>query len=155
MTSQLLATYRRFRSVGSGLVGRDAECALRSARTLLAFRELESRDLVRMLCEPESGNYFDCCGSEENPRDQKAMEDIIERLGVWRTASEYFDGREWQHADSCGMHAGYVNPLCPFENCYVIDEMAVAVREAEAALYEQEAERENALDAACRDIVTV
>lgn len=63
--------------------------------------------------------------SEEQAR--KDMVEILNRDGVWRTVSEWFDGEEWQQADSCGMHAGYENPLDPFENCYVIDEMQSAL----------------------------
>lgn len=139
VTAELLSLYRRCRrDKPFMLVGRDAECSLSAAKTILAFRELESRGLVRMRAEPEQENYFDVFGEPESYTNaqghevsaDKAREDLIatlDRDGCWWTVSEWFDGDEWQHADSCGMHAGYKNPLDPFENCYVIQEMRAAV----------------------------
>lgn len=128
MNAELLSLYHRCRRDKPFMrVGRDAECSLAAAKTILAFRELESRGLVRMRAEPETDNYFDVFGDEGTPAQRKRTEEIIERLGCWWTVSEWFDGDEWQHADSCGMHTGYKNPLDPFENCYVIDEMQAAV----------------------------
>lgn len=128
MKKELLKMYRKCRAAKPFmLVGRDAECSLNSARTILRFRELEADGLVRMRCEPETENYFDVYGAEENPKYQKQMEEAIERFGLWWTCSEWWDGEEWRIADSCGMHTGYQNPLDPFENCYVIGEMKEAI----------------------------
>ena len=147
MKAELVKLYRRFRKENSMVhVGRDAECALRCAKTLVRFRQLEADGLVRMRMEEEQENYFDVYGREDNPKHQKQMEDIIERLGCWRTVAEWFDGEEWQEADSCGMHTGYQNPLSPFENCYIIQEM----RSALDALDEHQATiRETALAECC------
>ena len=113
------------------LVGHKARLALDAAKTLIRFRELEADGLVRMRCEPETENYFDVYGREDSAKHQKKTEDIIERLGCWWTVSEFFNGEEWEHADSCGMHTGYNDPLSPFENCYVIDEMRAAINAAD------------------------
>lgn len=144
MNRELLVTYRKFRQHSPFMVvGHNARMALDAARTLLRFRELEDRGLVRLRCEPELENYFDVFGEPEPERNghrisqdaaNKELEAVLERYGVWWTCSEYFDGQAWQHADSCGMHTGYKDASCPFENCYIIDEMAEAVRLAEDQL---------------------
>jgi hypothetical protein len=135
------------------LVGRDAECSLRSARTILAFREKESEGKVRMRAEPEEESYLSVYGDDELRNAErnghpvpyeKAREELVEMLddkGVWFTVSEWFDGNEWHHADSCGMHTGYDDPLDPFENCYVVQEMQAALdklEEHESTLQETE-----------------
>lgn len=149
---QIKKLYRKFRKNNpSMLVGRDAEHALRAARILQRFNELEEQGLVRMVQEPEEESYFGVYGEPDTEKERKEIEEIIERLGCWWTASEYFDGDAWEQASSCGMHTGYVDPLDPFENCYVIDEMAAAIEKAEEVL----AEPSRAFDAACRDIVTI
>jgi hypothetical protein len=159
MTTELSRLYARFRPVTH-----TAKEALRSAKILLRFRELESDGLVRLRCGPEEG-YFDAYGKPEAyvgefgrrvsaKQATKELEDLLERLGVWWTCSEWFDGENWQHADSCGMHTGYQNAACPFQNCYVVDEMEAAIELAENHLAEMKAESINAFDAACRDIVT-
>lgn len=128
MTKELMKLYAKCRaSKPFMLVGSDAKCSLQTARTILAFRQAEADGLVRMRMEPENENYFDVYGCEDDPKHQKEMEDIIERLGCWWTCSEFFDGDEWQEADSCGMHTGYRDPLDPFQNCYVVDEMRAAL----------------------------
>lgn len=138
ISPELLAMYRKCRTRKPFmLVGRDAECSLRSAKTILAFRQLESDGLVRMRCEPEEESYFDVYGKPElewrnghtlsREETDKNLEALLELDGVWWTVAEWFDGYEWQQADSCGMHAGYKNPLDPFENCYVIQEMQSAI----------------------------
>jgi hypothetical protein len=143
VNAELLALYRKCRlSKPFMLVGFDAKCSLDAARTILEFRELEARGLVRMRAEPEQESYFSVFGEPEPQRGQtqkqanEALEAILERDGVWWTCSEWFDGDEWQHADSCGMHAGYKNPLDPFENCYVVDEMQAAIDAWKAHLEE-------------------
>lgn len=119
------------------LVGRDAECSLDTARTILAFRQAEADGLVRLRAEPEQENYFSVFGDhgpfERNGHEisveqwRKETTETLDRDGVWWTCAEWFDGEEWQMADSCGMHAGYKDPLDPFENCYVVDEMRSAL----------------------------
>ena len=152
----LLAMYQKCRLYkASMLVGRDAECSLRTARTILAFREAEKAGLVRLRCEPEEENYFDVYGREDDEREQKRMEEIIERDGCWWTCAEWFDGEEWQMADSCGMHTGYADPLDPFQNCYIPGEMQSALDALAAFQDEQQSEAEEAHECACRDIVTV
>lgn len=149
------------------LVGQDAKCSLESAKTILRFRELESDGLVRLRAEPEEESYFDVYGdieldhAERNGHPisrEQARKDLIETLerdGVWWTVAEWFDGDEWQQADSCGMHTGYKNPLDPFENCYVIQEMQSAIDALEAHQASEAAEISESQDAACRDIATV
>ena len=128
MKTEILKEYIKFRQHSPFmLAGRNSELALMSAKTLVAFRQAEADGLVRMRCEPEEENYFDVYGRDGTPAELKRMEEIIERLGCWWTVAEWFDGSEWNQADSCGMHAGYKNPLDPFENCYVIDEMRSAL----------------------------
>lgn len=135
MKKELVAMYLEMRlKKPFMLVGRDAACSLRAAKTLLAFRLAESDGLVRMRCEPEQEAYDMgdlICERNGHPiskeQARKEMVEILERNGVWWTVSEFFDGKGWRQADSCGMHAGYKNPLDPFENCYVIDEMQSAL----------------------------
>ena len=140
MNPKLLSLYRQCRKQKPFmLVGSDAACSLASARTLLAFAEAESDGLVRMRCEPEQESYFDVYGDLERDgvtrnghplsREQArtALVETLELDGVWWTCSEWFDGSEWQEADSCGMHTGYSDPLNPFQNCYVIGEMQSAL----------------------------
>lgn len=152
----LLAMYQRCRaSKPFMLMGQDAACSLRSAHTILAFREAEKAGLVRLRCEEEQENYFDVYGREDDEKQQKEMEAILERDGCWWTCSEWFDGEEWQHADSCGMHTGYRDPLDPFQNCYIIDEMQAALDALTSFQDERASEAEESENAACRDIVTV
>ena len=58
---------------------------------------------------------------EENERE---LSELLERTGVWGSIGEVWDGSEWVEADSCWGHAGYDNPDCPIENCYIVDRMA-------------------------------
>jgi hypothetical protein len=156
ITPALLTMYQRCRkSKPFMLVGRDAECSLRAARTILAFRETEKAGLVRLRAEEEQENYFDIYGREDNEKRQREMEAIIERDGCWWTCSEWFDGTEWHQADSCGMHTGYSDPLDPFQNCYIVDEMQAALDALASFQDKQASEGAETHDAACRDIVTV
>ncbi len=142
MNNELLALYKKCREKKPFMLsGRDAECSLSAAKTILAFREAESDGLVRMRCEPEQESYFSVFGDAEiedasrnghpisKDEARKQLVEILERHGVWWTCSEWFDGEEWHHADSCGMHTGYGRPLDPFENCYIVDEMQSALDE--------------------------
>jgi len=158
---KLLALYLRARTEKPFMQsGCDAACSLATAKTILAFNDAEKRGLVRLRCEPESESYFDVYGEPEPRRGQsqkdanKELEATLERDGVWWTCSEYFDGEEWQHADSCGMHAGYKDPLSPWENCYIVQEMQAAIDELEKHNGKTEEESAEAFSAACRDLIT-
>lgn len=168
LTKELIAMYHKCRKHKPFmLVGRDAECSLSAARTILRFQELESEGLVRMRAEPEEESYRDVFGDPEpgerngHPRTQedadKELDEILERDGCWWTVAEWRkdDDSEWEQADSCGMHTGYSDPLDPFENCYVVQEMQSAIDALEKYLDEQKSEQVESEDAACRDIVTV
>lgn len=168
LTKELIELYHKCRrDKPFMLVGRDAECSLSAARTILRFRELESEGLVRMRAEPEEESYRDVFGDPEpwdrngHPRTQKEadeeLDEILDRLGCWWTVAEWRkdEDSEWEQADSCGMHTGYEDPIDPFENCYVVQEMQSAIDAIEEHLDEQKSEREEAESCACRDIETV
>jgi len=137
MNKNIAPLYRKFKA--SGL---NANQSLQSAKTVYAFQQLEAEGLVRMRAEPETDCYLDVHGEPEAytakngkrvsaEQAKKELIEILDRYGCWWTTSEYLDENgEWQQADSCGMHTGYENVLCPFQNCYVVDEMAAAVRAA-------------------------
>lgn len=103
-----------------------AVCAFESARTLQAWRVAESQGLVRLVAEPEQDNYFDVYGEPDSERERAQILDSIERCGLWFVKAEYFDGNQWEHADSIGMCI-YSDPCSPFENCYVPDLMRSAL----------------------------
>lgn len=167
MNAELLNLYKQFRKASPFmLVGHNARLALDSAKTLLRFRELEADGLVRLRCEPEEEAYDpgDMLEHWERnghpvPRRQaeKELNEMLNNLGVWWTCTEWRpdEESEWRHADSCGMHSGYNNPKSPFENCYVIDEMAAAVDAYENYAAENQAEQTEAEAMACRDIQTI
>lgn len=148
------------------LVGHDARCSLDAARTILRFRELEAQGLVRMRAEPEEESYFDVYGEPEGyvnaqghrvsaEQECEEMCATLERDGCWRTVSEWFDGDDWQEADSCGMHTGYRNPCDPFENCYVVQEMQAAIDALEGHAAEGSRESAERAEWEARDTVTV
>ncbi len=150
------------------LVGFDAKLSLDAAKTLVEFERLESLGLVRMRCEPEEERYFDVFGKPDaytngqgkrvSAEDAlKEMVEMLDRDGCWWTVAEWraSENEDWDQADSCGMHAGYKDPLSPFENCYVIQEMQSAI-DALQAYREQTAKEQTESEAmACRDILTV
>lgn len=135
MDTNLKRNYFRFRHQG-GIVGKDAEQALRNARTLERWNELEEQGRVRLRAEPEEEGYFDTYGEPYNAKERQAIIDQIEMNGCFRVISEYKESceacghDEWCHADSIGMCI-YNDPLSPFENCYVIDLMASAIEQAD------------------------
>ncbi len=167
MKAQLVRMYLKCRKAKPFmLTGQDAKCSLATAKTILEFRQLESDGLVRMRSEEEQESYFvvfgdDSDGAERNghPIDakqaRKETEEMLERYGVWWTCSEWFDGDEWQEADSCGMHAGYKDPLDPFENCYVVGEMQAAIDALKSHQDSIAFETNESQAMACRDIATV
>ena len=151
------------------LVGHDAECSLRFAKTLHRFRELERLGVVRMRAEPEQESYLSVYGDDELrhaernghpiPYDQtrKELIALLDSKGVWFTVSEWRPDTDsaWEHADSCGMHTGYDNPLDPFENCYIAQAMQAAIEAYEDHANMTQREATEAHLAACADIATV
>ena len=129
-----MKTYLDFRKAGY-----TASQSLYMAKVVAEFEELGD-DCVKIEAEPEMENYFDVYGEPEGytnihgkrvsaEQERKDMLEQFERDGVWCVASYYKDETgEWQHADSVGMCAGYKNPLCPLQNCYVPDLMLSAVK---------------------------
>ena len=115
----------RFRAVGQ-----TADSALRSAKTLLAFRKAEDRGLVRLSMKEEQESYFDVYGELDATEEQrKRTVELIENLGCYCVYSEFrmcakCNTFEW--ADSIGFCI-YEKPLDPFCNDYVIDLMASAL----------------------------
>ena len=71
--------------------------------------------------EPYRGSDGRWRTREENERE---LSELLERTGVWGSIGEVWDGSEWVEVDSCWGHAGYDNPDCPIENCYIVDRMA-------------------------------
>lgn len=134
MKSNPILKYRSFRECGMSPVH-----ALSAAKTLLEWESLEYDDRVRLRAEHEQENYFDVFGQPDGyvnaqghrvspEQERKEICESIERYGNYYIVSEYFDGEEWQHADSIGMCAGYRNVLDPRENWYVPDLMAAAIK---------------------------
>lgn len=164
--TELLNLYRKCRAKKPFMIiGEDAKVSLRTAKTILRFRQLEADGLVRLRAEPEQESYFDVFEPEGYTNaeghwvtaDQARKEicEVLDRDGVWWTCSEWFDGEEWQQADSCGMHTGYKNPLNPFENCYIVGHMASAIDALESHLADQAKELSESQEMACRDIATI
>jgi hypothetical protein len=133
MDTQLRQDFRHFLYNGpSMMTGRQAEMALRDARTLREWRELESEGKVRMVMEPEEENYFDVYGEPDTEKERKSIVETLDRLGCYWVAAEYLtacdnDEHEvWEQADSIGMCV-YEDATDPFENCYVIQLMQSAI----------------------------
>lgn len=129
MKTQIKRDWKRFMVEGAycSPPGR-AACALAHARTLDEWRTAESAGLVRLRAEPESESLASVYGDEIAERERE----YAGRWGVWWVVSEVNFGNEaigdkWEHADSIGMCV-YENPLDPFQNCYVVDLMAAALR---------------------------
>lgn len=130
---QVLQYYRKFRQHSPFmLVGRNAELALQSAKTLFRFEQLEAMGKVRLRMEDEQEDYFSVYGE---PETQKQYDEILHQLeiyGCYWITSEYndhcskCDRDDWEQSDSIGMCI-YKNPLDPFENGYVIDLMKSAI----------------------------
>lgn len=127
MSTEVIELYRRFRQDTGGIVGESAKWALIHAKTVAEFRAMESAGYVRMRAEAEEENYFDVYGREGNEKDQKRLEEILERDGAWYVHSQAFVGGRWVTVDGVGMCAGYSDPTSPFENCYVPEMMRAAL----------------------------
>lgn len=133
MNKKLIALYRECRKHKPFmLVGSDAECSLSAARTILEFRRLEDEGLVRMRSEIDEDYTIDFDKPDRNGHEMPEKEWEQQKRewyeeGIYGTISEWFDGDEWQNADFCWGHVGYKDPLDPFENCYVVQEMQAAI----------------------------
>lgn len=133
MNASLRSDFHRFLETGGYATppGRTA-CALRSARILAEFRAAESAGLVRIVPQAHDENYFDVYGEPDSEKERLQIEASLERMGCWLVSAEVNEGSEsegddWISADSIGMCV-YEDPCDPFENCYVIDLMASALR---------------------------
>jgi len=138
VNSTLLAVYRNLKSNGGGIVGESSKQALREAKIILAFREEEENENVRLRVCHELDNYFDVYGDPDGyvnaqgkhvsaEKERAEIERQIERCGCMLVVSEYKDDEgDWQIADSIGMCI-YEDPTDPFQNCYVPELMAQAL----------------------------
>ena len=80
MNQQLIETYRQFRQAKPFmLAGQDAKLSLHAAKTLIAFRKLESKGLVRLRAEHEMESPFDVYGEPEG---------YVNRQGHWVTPEQ-------------------------------------------------------------------
>jgi hypothetical protein len=128
MEKETARLYRQFRkSSPFMLVGHMARQALDAAKILKRFRELESKNLVKLEVTPDED--FDWSDLDDECREQYGDDGAWQTATYWR-ASETDD---WQIADCCCGHVGYDDPGSPFENCHVIDEMREAIRQYENA----------------------
>ncbi len=111
------------------------ECALRHAKTLIKFQELEEEGLVRLFQREEEESYFDVWGEPETEEEREEIETTLDLYGCWIVGGEYYDPtmRKWEWADSVGMCTGYKNPTDPFQNEYISAIMASTIEEAEQA----------------------
>jgi hypothetical protein len=100
-----------------------AACAIKSARTLIAWQQAKADGRVRINAEEEQESFSDVFGEEIYEREKA----FIELHGCHYVYTEYLapDGR-WHHADSIGMVVCR-RPDCPFENCYAIGLMSSAL----------------------------
>lgn len=119
---ELIRRYLRERALGA-----QARWALLNARTRLEWdakggdiieEHEHSRDAKRgdvrlrivaddvSSCDDLFGDLFDPKVNSDIPRERLERErqaeiDRVNRDGVWGVVGEYFDGEDWQHADSC------------------------------------------------------
>ena len=134
MTQTQLKYYRKIRTPMYGAFHtweESATNALRAAKIIARFRELESEDLVRIRVE------FDDDADVSLMSDKEREEWNGEAFG---TISEFrlSDDDEWEHADSCWGHIGYRDYSDPFENPYVVDEMASAIEQYDALVQDSQ-----------------
>lgn len=131
MNAAIAKVYRQIQANGgpsSYFPEKHAASALKQARIIVRFRELEDAGLVRLRAEPDehyNWNEFDPKESEKWG-DDGAWGSIVD----WRVSDE----DEWEEGDSCWGHVGYKDVLDPLENCYIIDHMRSAIDKVEAAL---------------------
>jgi len=134
MNKQTSKVYQQFRSAGF-----TAKDSLSNAKTLIDFQQAESAGLVRIIAEPEQESYFAVFGEPEGyegrngkrvsaEQERKELEAQLDDLGCWCVQAEVKDAQgEWQQVESVGMCSGYQDPCSPFENCYAIGFMRVAL----------------------------
>jgi DNA primase large subunit len=115
--------YRRFRDLGY-----TAQYAIRAAKIIYQFRELESDELVRLIAQQETEDYFSVYGRENiSKQEDKHIQELIDTWGCWHIRSEYRNKNDqWQRADSIGMCI-YKDPKDAFDNVYIIDLMQSAI----------------------------
>lgn len=143
MNTALRTAYEQFRAIGE-----QAQFAIRSARTLLAWKDAEWNGYVRIRQEEDdmpydAGDMLDGMNREQ----QEAFWDHIEQTGVWGVIGEYTLGfensddegtdAEWTVADSVWGCAGYERPCSPFENACVIGIMQATLDALQAARVEE------------------
>lgn len=135
--------YRELRQAGM-----KAATAWVDAGRIDCFERLQAQGLVRIRAEQEQEDYFSVYGEPEGyttihgrrVNEDDARKEIERQLedGCWCVITEYWDGKNWQHADSVGMCVGYNDVLSYTENWYVGDLMGAAV-----VACKQEARRSN------------
>jgi hypothetical protein len=103
---------------------------VQNAKTLVAFEEYAAAGLVRIVKSEEQENYFDVYGKPDTAEEYEELVRTLDRYGVWFVEAEVWNGEEWEGVDGVGMCAGYSDPCCPFQNCYVIEFMRQAIIQA-------------------------
>ena len=108
LTKTIVREYRRRRRNGWL-----ATNALRAAKVQSAFDALEDETVRLRIVPDDYVGLDDLFGDTYNPdanpdipikqmeREKQEEIDRINRDGVWGVIGEYFDGCNWQHADSC------------------------------------------------------
>ena len=103
-----------------------ARYEIAAKETQTQFDDLESQGLVRIRHEPDYVDFENMCGDMFDPdvntdikpeileREKEEYCDKLNRDGVWFVISEYFDGKEWQHADSIGAIEGTDSDICGY-----------------------------------------
>jgi len=139
MTPELLRLYRRFRADPPFmLVGRNAELAIRAARTLIEFQELADAGLVKIDYEPDQDpdpSFYDTWEHLSERTRNRLKEEYCEDCFGVITYARTTEDEDFEDVDSIWGCAGYKDPASPFENCYVIDLMKTAIKHATAPNY--------------------
>lgn len=116
MQSNLLKHYRSHRdnglSASSALT--QARYSLKADDTREQFKTLETDDKVRLRIESDDCADYDnlagdCFNPDANPsinpdklkKEEEEFKQRIDNDGVWGVIGEYWDGEQWQQADSC------------------------------------------------------
>lgn len=116
--------------------------ALRTARIVDAFEDMENAGMVRIIAEPEQESYFDVYGEPEgyvnehgrrvSAEEQRAeIVRTLEQDGCWYVAAQVqcSECEEWRTVDGIGMNTGYGDPTDWRVNWYVPDLMSAALNE--------------------------
>ena len=72
-------------------------------------------------------DMFDPSAYDDPEAALQAERDVVARDGAWGVVGEYWDGEEWQHADSIWGCVGYKDAADPFDNSYAADIMLATV----------------------------